>query len=349
MKTAVIAGATGIVGRNLLAHLLTLPDWRVIALSRRKPDLTGDYRHIAVDLSDPADARQKLGGLKDVTHAFFAAYVEVPGGWPALVAPNLSLLRNFLDGLEPAAAGLRHVNLMEGTKWYGSHLGPFKTPAKEADPRHLPPNFYYDQQDLLTERQAGKDWTWSAARPHAVCGFALGNPMNLVVAIAVYATLAKDLGIPLRHPGSLGNHRALYQVTDAGLLARALVWMASSEAAANQAFNITNGDLFRWEQLWPRFADHFEMDWAPPQPLNLAQMMADKGARWAGLAARHGLKKIAFERLVSWGFADYVFAADWDIASSTTKARLAGFHEVLDSETMFIDHFRALQAQGIIP
>lgn len=349
MKTAVIAGATGIVGRNLLAHLLTLPDWQVIALSRRRPELAGDYRHIAVDLSDPADAREKLSALGEATHAFFAAYVEVPGGWPALVAPNLALLRNFLDGLEPAAAKLSHVNLMEGTKWYGSHLGPFKTPAKEDDPRHLPPNFYYDQQDLLSARQAGQAWTWSAARPHAVCGFALGNPMNLVVAIAVYASLAKDLGIPLRHPGSLGNHRALYQVTDAGLLARALVWMATSEAAANQAFNITNGDLFRWDQLWPRFAKYFEMDWAPPQPLSLAQMMADKGERWAALAASHGLQEIAWERLVSWGFADYVFAADWDIASATTKARLAGFHEVLDSETMFIDHFRALKAQGIIP
>ncbi len=349
MKTAVIAGASGIVGRNLLAHLLTLPDWQVIALSRRKPDLAGDYRHIAVDLMDAEGTRQALSGLSEATHAFFAAYVEVPGGWPALVAPNMALLRNFLDGLEPAAPKLSHVNLMEGTKWYGSHLGPFKTPAKEDDPHHLPPNFYYDQQDLLSARQAGRAWTWSAARPHAVCGFALGNPMNLVVAIAVYASLGKDLGIPLRHPGNLGNHRALYQVTDAGLLARALVWMATSETAANQAFNITNGDLFRWEQLWPRFAEFFEMDWAPPQPLSLSQMMADKGPRWETLAARHGLQEIAWERLVSWGFADYVFAAEWDIASSTTKARLAGFHEALDSEAMFITHFRALKTQGIIP
>ncbi len=349
MKTAVIAGATGVVGRNLLAHLLTLPDWQVVALSRRKPDIAGNYRHIAVDLSDPGDSRAKLAGLGAATHAFFAAYVEVPGGWPALVAPNLALLENFLDGLEPAARSLRHVNLMEGTKWYGSHLGPFKTPAREDDPRHLPPNFYYDQQDLLSARQQGKDWTWSAARPHAVCGFALGNPMNLVVAIAVYATLCRELGIPLRHPGSPVNQTKLYQVTDAGLLARALVWMAESENAANRAFNITNGDLFRWEQLWPRFARFFEMDWAPPLPLSLTQMMADKAALWAALARRQGLQEIAFDRLVSWPFADYVFAAEWDIASSMTGARLAGFHEVLDSETMFLRHFEALRDQRVIP
>ncbi len=349
MKTAVIAGATGVVGRNLLAHLSTLPDWQVVALSRRKPDLEGDYRHLAVDLSDPEDSRAKLAQLSDATHAFFAAYVEVPGGWPAQVAPNLALLRNFLDGLETAAPGLTHVSLMEGTKWYGSHLGPFKTPAKEDDPRHLPPNFYYDQQDLLVARQAGKAWTWSAARPHAVCGFALGNPMNLVMAIAVYASICKALGIPLRHPGSLANHRALYQVSDAGLLARALTWMAESPAAENQAFNITNGDLFRWEQIWPRVARFFEMDWAPPQPLSLTQMMSDKAGLWAELVARHGLQDIAFDRLVSWGYADFVFAADWDIASATTKVKLAGFHEVLDSEEMFLQHFATLRAQRVIP
>ncbi len=101
MKTALIAGATGVVGRNLLAHILTLPDWQAIALSRRKPDLPGDYRYIAVDLSDSEDCRTKLAQAKEVTHAFYAAYVDVPGGWPALVAPNLALLRNLLDALEP--------------------------------------------------------------------------------------------------------------------------------------------------------------------------------------------------------------------------------------------------------
>ena len=53
-KKAVIAGATGVVGRNLLRHLLTLGDWDVIAVSRRKPDVEGRYEHVAVDLLDRA-------------------------------------------------------------------------------------------------------------------------------------------------------------------------------------------------------------------------------------------------------------------------------------------------------
>src|SRR5215472_16268668 len=162
-KKALIAGATGVAGRNLLRHLLSLDDWDVIAVSRRKPDVEGRYEHVAVDLLDRAQTFEALKRPRGVTHVFFSAYFERPT-WAEMVAPNQTML----------------VNLMHGTKWYGNHLGPFKTPAKEDDPRHMPPNFYYDQQDLVTARQRGKTWTWSTARPHAICGFATGNPMNLV-------------------------------------------------------------------------------------------------------------------------------------------------------------------------
>jgi hypothetical protein len=46
-----------------------------------------------------------------------------------------------------------------------------------------------DQQIFLEDRQRGKRWTWSAIRPSVVCGFALGNPMNLAMVIAVYAAI----------------------------------------------------------------------------------------------------------------------------------------------------------------
>jgi|SRR6516164_6273312 nucleoside-diphosphate-sugar epimerase len=138
-KTALVAGATGVVGRNLLRRLVSDPDWDVIAVSRRKPDVEGEYRHIAADLLDPADAEARLGGRSEVTHIFFSAYIEKPT-WAAMVAPNMALLISLMDALEPAAEALQHVNLMHGTKWYGNHLGPFKTPAKETDPGHMPPN-----------------------------------------------------------------------------------------------------------------------------------------------------------------------------------------------------------------
>ena len=249
-KIALVVGATGVVGRNLLQYLLGLDNWVVIAVSRRAPDLKGDYQHITVDLLDPTDCQTKLGQPLGVTHIFFAAYIEKPS-WAEMVPPNLAMLVNLMDAIEPVSPELAHVNLMHGTKWYGNHLGPFKTPAREDDPRHMPPNFYYDQQDFIAARQNGQRWTWSAARPHGICGFAIGNPMNLVMVIAVYATISKALGLPLRHPGSRANEQALYQVTDTAHLSKAVVWMASDSGCANEAFNITNGDLFRWEDMWP--------------------------------------------------------------------------------------------------
>jgi nucleoside-diphosphate-sugar epimerase len=347
-KIALIAGATGVVGRSILQHLSDLEDWEVIAISRRRPDIVGDYQHIEVDLLDKDDCRDKLGNLLNVSHIFYAAYVERPS-LHEMVEPNLKMLVNLVDVVEPIANRLQHINLMHGTKWYGNHLGPFKTPAKESDPPHMPPNFYYDQQRFIVDRQKGNNWTWSSARPHGVSGFAIGNPMNLVMIVAVYATISKALGLPLRHPGSRANAHALYQVTDSGLLARACTWMVTEEKCANESFNITNGDIFRWEDMWPIFAEYFNMKTAQPQKINLTQMMADKRTLWDGLINQYGLQNIPYEKLLRWEYGDFVFTPEFDIISSTTKARQFGFNEVMDSEEMFLRQFDELRANKIIP
>ncbi|MEM9232261.1 MAG: SDR family oxidoreductase [Pseudomonadota bacterium] len=347
-RTALIAGATGVVGRNLLSHLLEDGTWDIIAVSRRAPDIEGAYAHIAIDLLDAADCADKLGRDLGVTHIFFAAYVEKPD-WAQMVAPNLAMLVNLIEAVEPANANLQHVNLMHGTKWYGNHLGPFKTPADEDDPRHMPPNFYYDQQDFIVARQAGKSWTWSATRPHGVCGFAIGNPMNLVMVTAVYATVSKALGLPLRHPGSRANASALYQVTDTKHLSKAVTWMATDQNAANNAFNITNGDIFRWEDMWPHIAAYFDMETAPPQKIDLPLMMADKAEIWSGLVREHGLQEIPWEQLVGWNYGAFVFTPEFDIISSMTKARKFGFHDIVDSKEMFLSQFDELRAAKVIP
>ena len=347
-KTALVVGATGVVGRNLLRHLLTLNDWDVISVSRRVPDVKGDYQHISVDLLDPTDCQSKLGGSLGITHVFYSAYIE-KSDWSAMVAPNVEMLVNLIEAIEPANTTLQHVNLMHGTKWYGNHLGPFKTPASEDDPRHMPPNFYYDQQDYISERQQGKSWTWSTARPHAICGFATGNPMNLVMVIAVYATISKALGLPLRHPGSVKNASTLFQVTDTEHLAKAMLWMSTTEGAANEPFNITNGDIFRWQNMWPAFAEYFDMDIAQPQQIDLPLMMSDKAALWAELVEKYNLVDIPYPQLVNWNYGAFVFTPEFDIVSSTTKARRFGFQDVIDSKEMFLRQFEQLRTERVIP
>jgi nucleoside-diphosphate-sugar epimerase len=345
-KVALVVGAQGVIGRNLVGHLATLEDWEVIGLSRRGGEDAGRVRHVAVDLLDRDDARARLGSLREVTHLFYAAFQDRPS-WAELVPPNLAMLVNAVEAIEAAAPGLRHVSLMQGYKVYGGHLGPFKTPAREDDPGPMPPEFMIDQLAWLQVRAGG--WSWSAIRPSVVGGTALGNPMNLAVAIAVYAAMSKELGLPLRFPGKPGAYDTLLEMTDAGLLARATLWAATEPRAAGQAFNIANGDLFRWNDLWPRLARFFDLEVAPPLPMPLATMMADKAPLWAAMAAKHGLAPVPYQDVSSWRFADFVFGFDYDMFADSSKSRRFGFHDFVDTEAMFLGLFQDLRRRRIIP
>lgn len=346
-KKALVAGGFGTIGRTLVEHLAAAPDWDVIGLSRRAPGNDAAARYIAVDLLDPSDVKAKLSHLTDVTHIFHAAYQEKATP-QALIDANLGMLKNLVQRIQVTSPGLRRVLLYQGAKYYGAHLGRFSTPAREDDPRHVPPNFYYDMQDWLLAEAEQKPWDAVVLRPDVVCGFALGNPMNLSMLIAVYASICKELGLPLRFPGTTTCYGKLAQVTDAAQLARGSAW-AATQASGGKAYNLTNGDIFRWSQLWPIFARYFDMELAEPQTLDLAEYMADKGHLWERMTNRYGLAAIPYEQVAAWPFGDFIFRCDWDVISSTTKIRQAGFHQTVDSTDMFLRLFEAFRARKAIP
>ena len=353
LKTAVVVGAVGVIGRYIVEKLASLPDWQVIGLSRRAGDPRERVRYVSVDLTDPRDTETKLAGLKEVTHVFYAAF-NVPAAGAAAnaatnVAPNLGMLVNSVTAIDRASASLERVVLVTGNKYYGAHLGPFKTPAREDDPRHLPPDFYFDQIDWLTAYQRGRRWSWTEVRPHTLCGFSPGTSMSILAVIAVYASISKAFGLPLRFPGKPGAFRSVYQVTESSHLATALHWAATEPRCANQAFNITNGDYFRWCNVWPKIAKVFDMPAGDLQTISLVGHMADKAPLWEKLVKRHGLKPYAFDELVAWPFGDYVFGCDWDVMTSTVKARKYGFHDVVDSEEMFVRLLTRFREERIVP
>ena len=350
MNTAVVVGAQGVIGRYIVEKLASLPDWNVIGLSRRKGTDAPRVRHISVDLLDPAHAKAKLAGLEDVTHIFFAAFQA--GSGPAAdyaknVAANRDLLVNSVSLIDKASAKLERVVLVTGTKYYGSHLGPFKTPAREDDPRHEGANYYFDQIDWLADFKKGKRWSWTELRPQTLCGFAPGTAMSIVPVIAVYAAIRKELGLPLAFPGKAWT--SLYQVTGSAHFAAAAYWAATEPRCANQAYNITNGDYFRWQHVWPKIASVFELPSNGPQVHSLVEFMADKAPLWDAMVKKYGLKPYGFKQVVAWPFGDYVFNCDWDVMSSVTKSRRHGFQDVVDSEEMFVRLFRQLRAEKIVP
>jgi len=345
-NVALVAGGLGVIGRALVDHFVAAEGWDVVALSRRTPDFATKAHYESVDLQDAGATRATLQRIGRVTHIFYAAYQEHKDP-TASTAANLGMLRTLCEAAD-VLPDLKRVVLYEGVKYYGVHLGPFKTPAKENDPRHLPPNFYYDQEDWLRGYAAEQAWDMVALRPDVCCGFAVGNPMNLTLVIAVYAAICKELGVPLRFPGSAGAWRALAQVTDAGLLARASAFVAQ-HAPGGEAYNVTNGDLFRWEQLFPAFARDFGMAQATPLPLPLSTFMADKAPVWQRIVQKHGLAPYAYETIAAWGFGDFIFNCGYDVVSSTTKLRQAGFAEVVDSEAMFLRMFGEFRRRKVIP
>jgi nucleoside-diphosphate-sugar epimerase len=350
MPNAVVIGAQGVIGRYIVDKLAALPEWSVIGLSRRRGADAPRVRHISVDLLDPADAAAKLSALREVTHVFFAAFQA--GSGPAAdyaknIAANRDLLVNAVTPIDAASARLERVVLVTGTKYYGTHLGPFKTPAKEDDARHAGENYYFDQIDWLRAFQKGRRWSWTELRPQTLCGFAPGTAMSIVSVIAVYAAIRKELGLPLAFPGKAWS--SLYQVTESAHFAEAAYWAATAPRCANQAYNITNGDYFRWRHVWPAIAKAFDMPMAEPQPHSLVEFMADKAPLWDAMVKKHGLRPYAFKDVVAWPFGDYVLNSDWDVMTSTTKSRLHGFHAVVDSEEMFSRLLARFRAERIVP
>jgi len=121
----------GALGKYLAAH----EDWEVIGLARRVPPGPLDYPVIAVDLTDAAACRAALAPLTRVTHMLYCARAPHAAAVKEPIEANLAMLRNLLDAVEAVAPGLAHVHFVQGSKVYGSDLGPYKTPAQESDPR----------------------------------------------------------------------------------------------------------------------------------------------------------------------------------------------------------------------
>jgi len=349
-RVALIVGANGIVGRNMAKYLQSRDNWdEVIITSYREPDFDTTAVFVRMDLTDPAAVENNAADLADVSHVFYAAYMEKKT-LAEQTATNIGLLQNLVLGLEKIAPGFKHLTFIQGGKAYGAHLGKYKTPALETDSRHFPPNFYYSQQDFLITQSAGKAWSWTAVRPDIMVGFAVGNPMNMANLIAVYATLCKELNVPFRFPGSDKAYQVLVNITDSEILAKGMEYAALHEECYGQIYNITNGDIFRWEQIWTKMADYFHVGMDSPITFPLADYMADKEEAWAAIVKKYGLKPHTVRELANWPFGDFIFNVEADAFFDVNKFRRAGFQEMqVESFESFKNTFDELKAQNIIP
>ncbi|WP_210449974.1 SDR family oxidoreductase [Pantoea ananatis] len=345
-KVALVAGASGIVGSKLVKTLLQ-NEWQVIGLSRAGGAHRGTVPFVNVDLLNEKDTSRALKPLRHVTHIFYSAWLNA-ASWREMVEPNVTMLRNLVTQVENVAP-LETVSLMQGYKIYGAHLGPFKTPARESDAAIPGAEFNTAQQDWLCRFQHHKTWHWHALRPGVVGSALTGNTMNLALSIAIYASLCKAQNLPLRFPGSQRTWHSIIDHTDDSLLSAATLWASTASSARNQAFNINNGDIWRWCELWPLIAGWFELETAPPVALSFQQLFGDYRRTWHALAEKKQLVEADIMRLSDGQFADFVFSWDYDMFGDGSKLRRAGFTEFCATDEMFIRLFTQFRMANIIP
>ncbi len=351
-QTALVVGASGIVG-SATTQLLLDNGWQVAALSRR-PSQTPGVIPVAADLQDPASVKQALADLKP-SHVFLTTWSR-QATEAENIRVNAAMVRNVLDALSPAKS-VKHVALVTGLKHY---LGPFEaygkgtlpqTPFRESQGRLDIENFYYAQEDEVFAAAKRDGFTWSVHRPHTVTGVAVGNAMNMATTLTVYASICKATGRPFVFPGSRVQWDSLTDMTDARQLAKQQLWAATTPAAADQAFNITNGDVFRWKWMWGQIAEYFGVHPAefPEKVSPLEEQMANDQAAWDELVRAHGLKEADITRLISPWHTDADLGRPIEVVTDMSKSRILGFKEFQASDQAFFDVFDTLRAQRLIP
>jgi nucleoside-diphosphate-sugar epimerase len=351
--SALVAGASGIVGNNL-AHHLHERGWQVYGLARRPPVGIDGVTPVAADLLDPASVRLALQELRP-QNVFISTWLR-QNTEAENITVNRAMVRNLLDALSPTGS-VKHVALVTGLKHY---LGPFEaygkgalpaTPFREEQPRLDIENFYYAQEDELFAAARRDGFGWSVHRPHTIIGYAIGNAMNMGVTLAVYATICRESGRPFLFPGSAAQWNGLTDMTDAGLLARHMEWAATTEVARNQAFNVVNGDIFRWKWMWERLADWFGIRPAPypGEGIPLERQLADGGPIWAEIARKYNLSEANFSAITSAWHTDADLGRPIEVVTDMSKSRKLGFLDYQVTDESFFRLFARLREARVIP
>lgn len=375
-KVAFVTGGNGITGSAIVEHLSENTDAssfsKVITTSRSPFKLViSDPRveFIALDFTNKPEtlAEQMRECCSEVTHAYFSSYVH-RDDFKELNITNEGLFQNFLLALISVAPKLQNVTLQTGGKYYGVHLTPVPSPAREEEPRRgaVDENFYFPQEDFLAAKAKESNWTWNVIRPVAVIGTAPGrNGMNEALTCAMYILTCKKLGEVPRMPTNRIYWSGYEDSSYAPIVADLSIFVSTNPACANEAFNCTNGDYFCWQYMWPRLTSYFGVETSSeyyfrcPNPtvgqphleLELSHWAnEDKQRAWEQLCNEAGCPDAKTSwAWGTWLLADWVFGRTWSSGLSMSKARRFGYRGYIDSYEAFVRTFEKMKAMGQIP
>jgi nucleoside-diphosphate-sugar epimerase len=355
-----VAGASGLVG-GAAARAFAALGWDVVGTSRRAPtqEMPG-VAHLALDLMDADGCRKTLAAVPPFTHLAYAAINETPGdliaSWsdPEHAGRNGAMFANLLDAMIAVDGGPAHVSLVHGGKAYAVHRNvAVPVPLRESLPRPDFDDFYFRQEDhaALRAAESGGRLRWTVLRAMIVVGGSRDSNLNGLLALCVLASIRRAQGLDLPRPAA-AMAGAIIQMTDVDLLANAITWSATAPEAADQIFNVANGDVFTWRDLWPTIADEIGLPIGAPATYSVRAEIAAHAATWAALVETHGLPVPADPALYlgeSDALSDFALAADRDVIESTVKIRRAGFAECIDTAESVVKWIRRWRAEGMLP
>ena len=122
-------------------------------------------------------------------------------------------------------------------------------------------------------------------------------------------------------------------------------------AAANEAFNVVNGDVFRWNWMWEQIAQWFGVEPAefPGEGTPLELQLADARPIWAEIARKHKLVQPDLNVLASAWHTDADLGRPIEVLADMSKSRKLGFLDYQSTSDSFFDLFSRLREERLIP
>ena len=231
MPTALVTGATGLVGSHIVDRLLA-DGWSVRALVRRPaPELAAlGVENVSGDILDGDSFERAARGCDTIFHT--AAAVTVSGGWEAFRRPNVDGTRNAITAAE--AAGARLLQLSSVAVYNARYADRSRKTDEDTPLGPLPERAYYarskreSEQLVLDAHAKGRIWA-TAVRPDVIYG---RRDRQFVPRIA--RLLSRGFA-PV-----IGGGRSTLAIVHAANVADGAVLAAAHDGAGGRAYNLAN-------------------------------------------------------------------------------------------------------------
>ncbi|PON74770.1 NAD(P)-binding domain containing protein [Parasponia andersonii] len=279
------------------------------------------------DLTGQKQTRAELSKLTDVTHIFYVTRSSKPTELENCHV-NARMLRNVLEA--------HYAGPFELWGKFPAHEPPFH----EDLPRLDVPNFYYA---LEVKKKEGLTWS-------------VHSLVNVISGLCVYAAICKHERKPLKFLGSQVGWDSYWHASDADLITEQQIWAAVNPCTKNEAFNYSNGDVFKWKHMWKVLAEKFEFEYEEFEEEEyddifvprLEEMMRDRGGVWDDIVRDKGMVATKLEEISCWWVVNICVRFESRL-DTINKSKECCFLGLRNSKKSFVSWVDKMKAYKIVP